>query len=181
MSRQRKRKKTEYRSTVPVLTTTKQGLKNRAAALRCTQNQLAVALIGHELAKTTASATLQDREFQVIMQSFTELIGRLRSLWFSIAQQRNETLLQDKKFAGEETLAEVKALFDQAIAARHQLCGIYAGKNPDLGLANYLWSAQVILADVFASGGDTTAQDIAEYLITLNILSDPRPRKASGG
>lgn len=167
------------RFTVLVQATTKQSLKLRANYLRSTQNQLAVVLIGHQLANTSASATIKDREYQLLAKSLTLLIGRLRTFGFALAQHRNEQLLAGKTFVGEATLTQVQLLLDQATAARDLLGGMYAGKHPDPTLTHYLQSAESVLPAVFTAE-DPTAQAIAEYLIALNILPHLRPRTAAG-
>ena len=168
------RKKTTARLTVIVQAATKQSLKLRAHSLRCTQNQLAVALIAHQLANTSARATIKDREYQLLAKSLVLLISRLSTFGLALGQHRNEQLLAGRAFVGEATLVQVQTLLDQAQAARDLLGGMYAGKHPDPNLTHNLQAAESVLPAVFTEE-DPTAQAIAEYLIALNILPDLRP------
>lgn len=186
MSRhQKKLKKNAHRFTVKVRTHTKNELKWRAKDLHCTESQLADQMLANQLANTSARPLIRDREFQLLAASLTQLIARLNSLWHSIARRSNQATLVGKVFAGAATLDRVGELRARAIATRDQLGGVWAGLHPHPKLADSIKGAQALLPSVMGStatptGGNSTALDIAKYLVALNILADPGKTDPSG-
>jgi hypothetical protein len=178
----RKKSKQPTPVTLELADTTLTHLRASSRTLRSTANQVALALLLPELQRADVSGEFKKRQFQLLAASLFRLCQRLNIVSMGLERAiKADPGSCSRTNPGETRLDQVNQLLRQARQLLDLCLGIAAGQYKDTvpALQSDLREAASIANNILKAPSasvkaDPDARALAEYLILLKILPDPR-------